>query len=100
MNIETLAVMLAIALVAAIIAQVLRGWSLAGLIVSLLLACFGAVGGWFAQQRLGLPPLYSMAVPGGNVPVAIVWPVLAALVLALLGARMRRRRTPVRRRAR
>lgn len=100
MNIETLAVILAIALVAAIIAQILRGWSLPALIVSYLLACFGAVGGWFAQQRLGLPPLYSIALGADSVPVAVVWPALAALVLALLGAGMRRRRPPVRRRAR
>ena len=100
MNIETLGVILAIALIAAIIAQILRGWSLPGLIASLLLACFGAVGGWFAQQRLGLPPVYSIAFPGDNVPVAIVWPALVALVPALLGAGMRRRRPPVRRRAR
>lgn len=100
MNIETLAIILALALIAAIIAQILRGWTAASLIISYLLACFGAVGGWFAQQRLSLPPLYSLPLPGDSAPVAIVWPLLAALVLALLGAATQRRRAPVRRRVR
>lgn len=99
MNIETLAVMLAIAFVAAIIARFVGGWSVGGLLVSFLLGCFGAVGGWYAQGQLGLPALYSVVMPGDNVPVAVVWPSLAATVLALLGAALTRRSVPIRRSA-
>jgi hypothetical protein len=98
MNIETLAVILGIAFIAAIIARFVSGWTFSGWLVSFLLACFGAVGGWYAQQQLRLPPLYG--VPFNNVVVPVVWPALAALVLALFGGVARRRSPRVRRRPR
>ncbi len=101
MNIETLVIILAVAFVAAIFARFVSGWTFGGLLTSYLLACFGGIGGWYAQQQLGLPPLYSVAFPGDNVPVAIVWPAVAALVLALIGAAFTRRTQPqIRRRKR
>lgn len=99
MNIEMLATILAIALIAAIIARAISGFTLAGLLASYLLACLGAVGGWLAQQRLGLPALYAFPFPGDGSLVPIVWPGLGALLAALLGGRLWRP-APISRRSR
>ena len=99
MNIQTLATILAISLVAAIVARAVSGFTLAGLLASYLLACLGAIGGWLAQQRLGLPTLYAFPFPGSAVAVPIVWPSLAALLAALLAGRLWRP-APVSRRSR
>ncbi len=96
-EVETLITLLAIAALAALLARALGGFTLAGLLATYLLACLGAVGGWIAEQRLGLPPIYAMPLPGGA-SAPIVWPGLAALVVALLSARLwRPARRPVRR---
>ena len=98
MNIETLATILVVAAVVAVLARIINGFTLAGLLASYLLACLGAVGGWVAQQRLGLPPLYTFPFPGDGMPVPVVWPALAALLLALLGGRLWQPARPARRR--
>lgn len=100
MNIETLLTILAISLVAACVSRIVGGWTFAGLLASFLLACLGAIGGWVAQQQLGLPDLYSIAFPTDGVLVPIVWPGLAALVAALIASRIVRpiRSQPRRRR--
>ncbi len=85
MNIETLVTILVISGIAALLARVISGWTLSGLLASFLLACFGALGGWFAQQQLGLPALYSFPFPSGGELVPVVWPGLAALLAALAG---------------
>lgn len=94
MNIETLLTLLILAAAIAILVRLLSGFTLAGLLVTYVLACLGAVGGWFAQDRLGLPPLYALPLPDSRAPVAIIWPALGALLSALLGSRLWR---PVRR---
>ena len=88
MNIETLAAILGIAAIVALMARVVAGFTLAGFLATFLLACLGAVGGWLAEQRLGLPPLYTVPFPGDRTPIAIVWPACGALLAALLGARL------------
>ncbi len=98
MNIETLATILVVAAVVAVLARIINGFTLAGLLASYLLACLGAIGGWVAQQRLGLPPLYTFPFPGDGMPVPVVWPALAALLLALLGGRLWQPARPARRR--
>lgn len=99
MNIETLAVLFGVALAATFFARIVSGWTFAGFLVSFLLGCFGAVGGWYAQQELALPSIY--AVPfGNNIAVPVVWPALGALVGALLGGAVRRRAPRARRRLR
>lgn len=97
MNIEMLATILVISLIASIIARAISGFTLAGLLASYILACAGAVGGWLAQQRLRLPALYTFPFPGDGMPVPIVWPALAALLAALLGGRLWRPAPPTRR---
>ena len=88
MNVETLATILIVAAAAALLTRLLNGFTLAGLLVSYLLACLGAIGGWFAQQRLPLPPLYTIPFPGDRAAVPVVWPALGALLVALLGGRL------------
>jgi hypothetical protein len=101
MNIETLAFILVIAVVAAIVSRLLGGFTLSRFLASYLLACFGAIGGWLAQDRLRLPPLYAFQFPVDGTPVPVVWPTLGALLAAILGAWLwRRAPAPHRRRTR
>src|SRR4051812_31692863 len=74
MNIETLMTILVVATVATLLVRIFTGFTLAGILASFLLGCLGAIGGWVAQQRLGLPPLYAFPFPGDHVAVSAVWP--------------------------
>ncbi len=96
-EVETLLTLLVVAAVAAVVARLVSGFTLAGFLATYLLACLGAVGGWLAAQRLGLPALYAVPFPRDNTPVPIVWPGLAALLVGLLGGRLWRPSRPARR---
>ena len=85
MNIETLVTILVVSAVAAILARLFSGFTLAGVLTSYLLACMGGVGGWLLQQRLGLPEIYTFRFSADVAPVGVVWPALGALVAALVG---------------
>ncbi len=87
-EVETLLTLLAVAAIATLVARLLGGFTLAGLLATYLLAALGAVGGWVAEQRLGLPTLYAFPFPGDTSSVPIVWPGLAALVTGLLSGRL------------
>jgi hypothetical protein len=86
MTIETLVVLFIIAAVVALLVRVLSGIHLTGCLVSLVLACLGAVGGWWVQQQYLVPDAL-LAVPWGGrqVPVSVIGAILGALLLALLG---------------
>ena len=88
MNIETLVALLLMAAIVAVVVRLLSGFTLAGLLVTYVLACLGAIGGWLLQGRLGLPLLYALPLPVDRPPVAIVWPALGALLAALVGSRL------------
>ena len=98
MNIETLITILVVAAAAAVLARIINGFTLAGLLASYLLACIGSVGGWLAQQQLDLPALYEFPFPGDRVSVPVVWPALGALLFALLSGRLWQPARPARRR--
>ena len=83
MNIETFLTILIIAALAAFISRVIGGWTLAGFLASFLLTCLGAIGGWYAQERLNLPELYAISFPTDGIPVPVVWPGFAALLAGL-----------------
>lgn len=87
-EVETLLTFFVIAAILTLIARLFGGWTLAGLLATFLLTCLGTVGGWVAQRRLGLPPLYAVPFPGDSTTVPIVWPTLGACFGALLGARL------------
>ena len=86
MTIETLVVLFIIAAVIALLVRVLSGIHLTGCLVSLVLACLGAVGGWWVQQQYLIPDAL-IVVPwdGRQVPVSVLGAAVGALVLALLG---------------
>lgn len=87
-EVETLLTLLVVAGLATIVARLLGGFTLAGLLATFLLAALGAVGGWVAEQRLNLPAVYAFPFPGDKSPIPVVWPGLAALVVGLLSGRL------------
>lgn len=72
----------AIAAVAGAIGQALAGYSLGGLLISILLGFFGAfLGTWLARQ-LGLPELITLNI--GGEPFPVIWSIVGAFIIALL----------------
>src|SRR5215212_6583963 len=97
MDIETLLTILVISVIATCISRIIGGWTIAGILASFLLACLGAIGGWIAQQRLGLPALYSISFPSDHELVPVIWPALGALLAGLVGSLFGRPVRPQRR---
>ncbi|MDP9311039.1 MAG: hypothetical protein M3R24_09150 [Chloroflexota bacterium] len=102
MNIETLGVILVIAVIAAIIGRALAGYNLAGCLITYVLACLGGVAGWLAQSLLfGMDNLVLLPIQGNQVRVSVIGATIGALLLAflggLLGRPVARRRTRSRR---
>ncbi len=86
MTIETLAVLFAIAGVVALLIRLISGIHLSGCLISLVLACLGAVGGWWVQQQYLVPDaLLRIPWGGRQVPVSVIGASVGALLLALLG---------------
>lgn len=86
MTIETLVVLFIIAAVVALLVRMLSGIHLTGCLVSFVLACLGAVGGWWVQQQYLIPDALLMVPWGGRqVPVSVIGAAVGALLLALLG---------------
>lgn len=86
MTIETLLVLFAIAVVVALLVRVLSGLHLPGCLVSLVLACLGAVGGWWVQQRYLVPDTW-LTIPWGgrHITVSVLGALVGALVVTLIG---------------
>ena len=71
-----------IAAVAGAIGQALAGYSLGGLLVSIVLGFVGALlGSWLARQ-LGLPELLTLNI--GGEPFPVIWSIIGAFIIALL----------------
>ena len=86
MNIETLAVILVIAVIATIIGRALAGYNLAGCLITYVLACLGGVAGRLAQNLLfGLDNLVVLPIRGNQVHVSVIGASIGALLLAFLG---------------
>lgn len=100
MNIETLLVLLVIALIAAVLGRAVAGYSLAGCLTAYVVACLGAVGGWWVQQRYFVQDRL-ITVPLGAEPVAvsIVGAAVGAVLLGFIAGLIGRPTVP-RRRAR
>lgn len=102
MTIETLVVLLVLAGIVAVLVRLLSGLHFAGCLTTFVLACLGAVGGWYVQQRYLFPDQW-LTIPWGarQVSVSIAGAVLGALLLALLGRGIGQPlRSPARRRRR
>ncbi|GAC1651579.1 MAG: hypothetical protein NVS4B8_26610 [Herpetosiphon sp.] len=86
MNLETLVTLLLVGLVVATVVRAFIGWSLAGWLITVVLAILGGIAGWQLERRLNLPHIYSFAFPSTARPVAPVWLSVGAVGLALLGS--------------
>ncbi len=81
-----------IAAVAGAVGQALAGYSLGGLLVSIVLGFLGALLGTWLARQLGLPELLTLNI--GGQPFPVVWSIVGAFIIALLVgliARPRRR---------
>lgn len=86
MTIETLGALLVVAGIVALLVRVASGIHLAGCLISLVLACLGAVGGWWVQQEYLVPDaLLQIPLNGRQVSVSVIGAIVGALVLTLLG---------------
>ena len=76
------------------IGQAIAGYSLGGLLISIVVGFIGAlIGTWLAQQ-LGLPDIFVINIDGQPIPIiwTIIGAALFALVVGLVSGRGRRRR--------
>jgi hypothetical protein len=101
MNIETLAVLLIIAGITALLGRALAGFTLAGCLINYVLACLGAVGGWLIQSLfLGPDNLVAVPLQGAPVSVSIIGASIGSFALAFLGGLLGRPVQPRRKRSR
>lgn len=83
-------VLLLIAAVAGALGQALSGYSIGGLLASIIIGFVGAwLGVWLAGQ-FGLPEFFSIVVEGKPFPV--VWAVIGAAIVSLFFGLIGRRR--------
>ena len=100
MNVETLGTVLLIAGIAAFLVRILTGFTLAGCLVSYVLACLGAVTGWWVQDRFFVPDQWVvLPLSGDPVAVSVIGATIGALIFAYFGGLFARPR-PVPRRTR
>jgi len=93
MTLIEILILLVIAAVAGAIGQALAGYSLGGLLVSIVVGFLGALlGSWVARQ-LGLPELLTLNV--GGQPFPVVWAIIGAFVLSLIVGLLTRPRVTV-----
>lgn len=82
MSLIQIILLVVIAAVAGALGQALAGYSLGGLLVSIVLGFVGALfGSWLAHQ-LGLPELLTLNI--GGQPFPVVWSILGAFIISLL----------------
>lgn len=90
MTLIQLILLAVIAAVAGAIGQALAGYSLGGLLVSIVLGFLGALfGSWLARQ-LGLPELVTINV--GGEPFPVIWSIIGAFIIALIAGLIARPR--------
>lgn len=86
MDLATLAVLLLLAAIAAVIGRALAGYSLSGCLITYALACLGAVAGWLLQ-RLIFGEDNLVVIPWGADPaqVSVIGASIGAFLLAFIG---------------
>lgn len=86
MTIVEVLILLAVAAVCGILAQMIAGYSRGGLIVAIVLGFIGALIGMWLARELKLPELFSIE------GFPIVWSIIGGtLFVAIIGALSRRR---------
>lgn len=93
MTIQELSVILAVAGLASLIGRTLAGYSLAGCLITYVLACLGAVAGWYVQINwLHLPDrLVTLPLISDPQRISIIGAFIGALLLAFFGSLLSRR---------
>jgi uncharacterized membrane protein YeaQ/YmgE (transglycosylase-associated protein family) len=93
MTLIELLILIVIAAVCGAIGQALAGYSLGGLLVTIVVGFIGALLGVWLANLIGLPELFVISV--GGEPFPIIWSIIGSALLALLfGLASRRRYYP------
>ena len=87
-------VLLVIAAICGMIGQALAGYSLGGVLVSIVVGFVGAWLGWWLAGQLGLPELFVVNIDGE--PFPILWSIIGSALLAILVGLLTRPRYVVR----
>jgi uncharacterized membrane protein YeaQ/YmgE (transglycosylase-associated protein family) len=82
-------ILLVIAAIAGALGQALAGYSLGGLVITIVVGFIGAWLGTWIARTMGLPELLVINV-GGN-PFPVVWAILGSALLAAVVAMLTRR---------
>ena len=80
MSVLGIIILVLIAAVCGIAGQMLAGYSLGGLLISILVGFVGAWIGLWIADNFDLPKLYSFTVDGRTFPV--VWAIIGSAILA------------------
>jgi uncharacterized membrane protein YeaQ/YmgE (transglycosylase-associated protein family) len=83
-------ILVIIAAICGAIGQALAGYSLGGLLVTIIIGFVGALLGVWLANQLGLPEVFVINV--GGKPFPVVWSVIGSALLALLFGLASRRR--------
>ena len=89
MSLIGLLLLLLIAAIAGAIGQALAGYSLGGLLVSVVVGLVGAVVGYWLATALGLPELFVINIDGQ--PFPLVWAIIGSAIFALAAGLLTRR---------
>ena len=90
MSLESIIILLIVAILVGAIGQRLAGYSRGGMLASTTLGFIGAFLGIWAAKEFRLPEIFTLQIGGTNLP--IVWAIVgAALFISFLGLLSRRR---------
>ena len=92
MTILEILILLVIAAICGAIGQAIAGYSLGGLLITIVVGFIGALLGTWLAQSFGLPELLTITV--GDRAFPIVWSIVGSILLALLFSLASRRRRP------
>jgi uncharacterized membrane protein YeaQ/YmgE (transglycosylase-associated protein family) len=82
-------ILLVVAAICGALGQAISGYSVGGLIVSIVLGFIGALLGMWLARNMNLPELYMLQV--GDVQFPIIWSIIGAtLFVAVIGLISRR----------
>jgi len=82
MSILELLILLVIAAICGAIGQAIAGYSVGGLLISIVVGFVGALIGTWLARATGLPELLMINI--GGEPFPIVWSIIGSIILALI----------------